>query len=278
MHKTLIGLEQVELFRPEEYAGQVELQVGAPAVRRWPPRLCRGFEISLLIGPSHSATIQGRATETPGKVTFVQAPGTAWSAQRAVGAFLSLEIAPELFERFAADWRRCSSLPGPSQIVLPGLLDAFWSSHKVLRCSGDSTARSEALVRLVATVLEQLSGGAPADLVVSDGVAKARDAIHDCPAKAPTISALAALAGLTPFELVRTFRRRYGVTPASYRRLLRVALARKMLARGRTVGEVVAELGFRSASELRQTFVSQVGLTPESYATTGAGLRLCPLT
>ena len=36
MLKTMTGLEEVEFFRPWEFAGQVELQVGQAAVRRWP--------------------------------------------------------------------------------------------------------------------------------------------------------------------------------------------------------------------------------------------------
>jgi AraC-like DNA-binding protein len=262
---TLTGLEQVELFRPDEYDGLVEVQVGAPAARRWPTRICGGLEISLLIGPTHEATIQRRQTETPGKVTFVQLPGTVWSAPQVGGGFFSIDVAPQLFARFLAEWPKGSSLPGPSQVVTPGLLDVFWSTHRVLRQPGNATTRSEALVRLVSQVLETLTGVAPPD-VDCDGVSRARDLIHDCPESAPTLEALAAEAELTPFELARAFRRRYGVGPSGYRRALQVTRARWMLFGGRAIEEVVAQLGFASADELRRCFVAQVGLEPEQYA------------
>src|SRR5262245_4283732 len=104
MSKVLVGLEEAVLFCPPEYAGHIEIQSGAPAVRRWPTRVCEGFEISLLLGPTHDATIQGRPTTTPGNVTFVQLPGTVWSAERVFGAFLSIELGAELFRSLVADW------------------------------------------------------------------------------------------------------------------------------------------------------------------------------
>jgi AraC-like DNA-binding protein len=262
---SVTGLEQVELFRPEEYRGQVEIQVGAPAVRRWPTKICDGLEITVLVGPSHEATIHGRQTQTPGKVCFVQLPGTVWSAPRVVGGFFSLELAPALFARFVADWPKASSLPGPSQVVTPELLDLFWDAHRVLRQPGDALTRSEALVRLVSAVLESLTGVGPPERVVADGVSLTRDLIHDCPAIAPTLEVLAEQAGLTPFELARAFRQRYGVGPSGYRRALQVARARRMLCGGRDVEQVVTELGFDSIEELQRSFFGQLGLAPDSY-------------
>ncbi len=271
MLSSLTGLEAVELFRPREFAGHVELQVGVPAIRRWPTRVCMGFEISLQIGPAHEEIVQGRRTETPGKVTFVQLPGTVWSAQRAVGAFLSLEVSPELFERLLAEWPSRPSLPGPAQVALPRLVDAFWSRHKLLRAPGDATARSEALVSLVGMAIESLTGKAPPAAIGCDLVARARDALHDCSAQAPTMDALAAYSGLPTLQLVRAFRRRFGVGPARYRRALRAARARRLLLAGRAVAEIVTEMAFASEAELRRTFSAHFGLEPDHYQTLSCG-------
>ncbi|MGZ7007355.1 MAG: helix-turn-helix domain-containing protein [Ilumatobacteraceae bacterium] len=268
--KMLVALEDVEIHRPEEFGGEVELQLGLPAVRSWPTRMCQGLEISLLIGPSHSTQIQGRQTDTPGKTTFVQLPGTVWSADEVSGAFLSVDIGPALFGRLAAEWPGRSALPGPSLVALPSLMDLFWFSHEVLRSQADRTARSEVLLRLVKTVLTHLIGAQSYTLPSADAIARVRDAIHDCPAAAPTIDELAQLAGLGCFELAIKFRNRYGLTPARYRLALRVALARRMLATGRSVDETVAVLGFGSAGALRRAFSSVVGVTPERYAMASA--------
>lgn len=262
----LVALEKVEIVRPKEFGGEVELQLGVPAVRSWPTRLCEGLEISLLIGPSHPTTIQGRQTETPGKMTFVQMPGTVWSAPEVSGAFLSLEVGPGLFARLAAEWPGRATLPGPSLVPVPMLMDAFWFSHELLRSQTDATARSETLLRLVRTLFTLLTGAAPDPGPPADGIARVRDAIHDSPASAPTIEDLATLAGLTSFELVGSFKRRYGTTPARYRHALRLARARQLLAGGRTTTEAAEALGFGSAESLRRAFASEVGVSPERYA------------
>jgi AraC-like DNA-binding protein len=269
MIRSVTGLALVECFRPHEYAGQLELQVGAPAIRRWPTRHCEGLEISLQIGPAHEEIVLGRRTETPGKMTFVQLPGTVWSAEQAVGGFFSIELAPELFARFVNDWPNHSVLPGPSQLAMPHLLDAFWFAHKVLRSPADATARTEALVTLIGMVLGTLTG--PPAPMTSDGISRVRDAIHDSPGRAPTIEELASLSGLSTFEMVRTFRRRYGIGPSAYRRSLQVARARRMVLAGRTVEEISTDLGFASAVELRRSFVRRFGLQLDLYADGVAG-------
>jgi AraC-like DNA-binding protein len=262
----LVALEKVEIARPKEFGGELELQLGVPAVRSWPTRLCEGLEISLLIGPSHPTTIQGRPTETPGKMTFVQMPGTVWSAPEVSGAFLSLEIGPGLFARLAAEWPGRAALPGPSLVPVPMLMDAFWFSHEVLRSQTDATARSETLLRLVRTLFTLLTGSPPDAEPPADGISRARDALHDDPASAPTIDDLAQVAGLTAFELVAGFKRRYGTTPARYRHALRLARARRLLSSGRTTTEAAEALGFGSAESLRRAFASELGVSPERYA------------
>jgi len=70
---------------------------------------------------------------------------------------------------------------------------------------------------------------------------------------------------MRPLALVRAFRRRYGVGPAEYRRGLRLARARQMLRAGRSIEEIVAELGFADDAELSRCFRAGVGVAPESY-------------
>jgi AraC-like DNA-binding protein len=265
MVKVLVGLEQAVLFCPPEYGGHVEVQSAVPAVRRWPPRLCAGFEMSLLIGPSHDATIHGRRTITPGNITFVQLPGTVWSAERVYGAFLSIELSPDLFASLRESWVSARTLPGPSQVVMPELLGAFSRAHNAFRLNYDATTRTEALVDLIHQVLASMTGTEPVT-PVCDAVSRARDALHESSYSAPTIDDLATHAGMTPFELVRSFHHRYGIGPSAYRRSLQIARARELLRRGRTIDEVTLELGFTSRSAMTRSFIAQVGVEPTRYA------------
>ena len=204
MTKVLVGLEQAVLFSPPEYAGQVEIQSGAPALRHWAPRVCDGLEISLLIGPSHDAIIEGRRTTTPGNITFIQLPGTVWSAEQVYGAFLSIELKPDLFASLRENWPTSPTLPGPSQIVVPELLQAFTAAHNAFRFHRDAMTTTEALVELLRQVLATITGIEPGTPTCDD-VSRARDALHDGSNRSLTIDELATEAGLTPFEFVRAF-------------------------------------------------------------------------
>jgi AraC-like DNA-binding protein len=275
MAKVLVGLEQAVLFCPPEYSGHVELQSGVPAVRRWPTRVCEGFEISLLLGPTHDATIQGRRTTTPGNVTFVQLPGTVWSAERVHGAFLSIELGPELFASLLEEWPSASLLATPSQIVMPDLLRTFTRAHNAFRLHNDATTRTESLVDLLHQVLTTLTGCVP-KIPINDSVSRARDALHAETRIAPTIETLAADAGLTQFEFVRAFHHRYGVGPAGYRRAVKLARARHLLRRGYTIDEVTTAVGFASTTAMTRSFISEIGVEPTRYAEQVTGWRMEP--
>ncbi len=265
MVNALVGLEQALLFCPPEYGGHVEIQSGIPAVRRWPTRVCDGFEISLLLGPTHDAIIQGRHTTTPGNVTFVQLPGTVWSADKVHGAFLSIEIGPELFDNLLDEWPSSRLLPPPSQVVMPELLRTFSRTHNAFRLHNDATARTESLVDLLHQVLTTMTGCEP-KIPICDSISRARDALHADPNYAPTIEELADEAGLTQFEFVRAFHHRYGIGPSAYRRSVKLARARHLLRRGYTIDEIVTEVGFASMSSLTRNFISEIGVEPTRYA------------
>jgi AraC-like DNA-binding protein len=222
----------------------------------------------LLLGPSHDAIIQGTPTTTPGNVTFVQLPGTVWSAEQVHGAFFSIELGPELFARLLYNWPLSTWLP-PSQVILPHLMSVFSRAHNAFR-HNEVTTRTEALVELLRQVLVALTGIEPRT-PNCDAVSRARDALHASLNRSPTIDELATEAGITPFEFVRAFRDRYGIGPSTYRRALQIARARQLLRRGLSSEEVTAELGFTSGSALTRSFVAQLGLEPASYAEQATG-------
>jgi AraC-like DNA-binding protein len=76
---------------------------------------------------------------------------------------------------------------------------------------------------------------------------------------------LAEAAGCSRFAVYRAFRAAYGMAPSDYRRQVRLAEARRLLASGRPVGEVAAAVGFADQSHLTRWFVRSYGLTPGAY-------------
>lgn len=84
-----------------------------------------------------------------------------------------------------------------------------------------------------------------------------------------TIAELAEAARISPFHLIRSFGQHVGITPAAYRRALRVLAARRMLAAGRTPAEATAECGFYDQSHLTRHFKAAIGVTPRQYLLSG---------
>ncbi len=79
------------------------------------------------------------------------------------------------------------------------------------------------------------------------------------------LAELSARAGLSRFELVRTFRAQVGLPPHAYQLDLRVAHARRLLARGEPPAAVAAACGFADQAHLTRTFKRAVGVTPARY-------------
>jgi AraC-like DNA-binding protein len=76
---------------------------------------------------------------------------------------------------------------------------------------------------------------------------------------------LAALSGVSRFQLLRAFGREVGTTPYAYLLQRRVRLARQLLKAGQQPAEAAAASGFADQSHLTRAFVRQFGITPARY-------------
>jgi AraC family transcriptional regulator len=80
------------------------------------------------------------------------------------------------------------------------------------------------------------------------------------------VTALAAVADLSPSYFSRLFKRSTGLSPHQYLLRQRIERARDLLADpGRRVAEVSCELGFPSQSHFTTVFRTLVGVTPRAY-------------
>jgi len=77
-------------------------------------------------------------------------------------------------------------------------------------------------------------------------VAKARARIEEDPSSQTTLSELAALSGVSRYQIVRAFSRELGTTPHAYLVQCRVRLARQLLLNGATMADVAQRAGLRT--------------------------------
>lgn len=89
--------------------------------------------------------------------------------------------------------------------------------------------------------------------------------IADAPHEAPTLDELAALAGIGKFQLLRRFRKRFGVTPHDWLLQRRADHARSLIRTGTPLVDAAAASGFADQSHMTRVFVRRFGFTPGAW-------------
>ncbi|MBD2464387.1 AraC family transcriptional regulator [Oscillatoria sp. FACHB-1407] len=80
-----------------------------------------------------------------------------------------------------------------------------------------------------------------------------------------SLETLAAIAHLSPFHLLRTFRKQVGLPPHEYLNQVRFRQAKKLLVQGQPIREVAHVTGFADQSHLTRQFKRMIGVTPGQY-------------
>ncbi|MGH2969163.1 MAG: AraC family ligand binding domain-containing protein [Solirubrobacteraceae bacterium] len=151
------------------------------------------------------------------------------------------------------------------RILRGALLDA----HRALAAEPPGLAVDEAVLRAVDGLRPHLRprppqprGGQAGHAAVRRAVAHLKERWNE---RVPLIE-LAAVAGLSRFELVRRFGAQTGLTPHAFQTNLRITHARGLLATGNAPAAVAAICGFADQAHLTRTFRVAGGLTPARYA------------
>lgn len=80
-----------------------------------------------------------------------------------------------------------------------------------------------------------------------------------------SIADLAVAAGLSPYHLMRQFRRQIGLPIHAYQIQRRIEASKQLLASGLAVVEVALDVGFADQSHFSKRFKDLVGASPASY-------------
>jgi len=104
---------------------------------------------------------------------------------------------------------------------------------------------------------------APRDRVLLDSVI---EVMRDRHPGHVTLADLAAVAGLTQFQLIGLFRKGVGMTPHAYLTQIRLESARAALRRAMPIAEVAIQAGFYDQAPLTRIFKRCYGITPLQFA------------
>lgn len=93
-------------------------------------------------------------------------------------------------------------------------------------------------------------------------LAKALTALHEAPRRAWSLEDLADAAGMSRTRFAAHFRAVVGKTPMDYLTGWRMTLARQLLAKGKPVKSVAAQVGYDSAAAFSRVFARVTGRPP----------------
>ena len=130
--------------------------------------------------------------------------------------------------------------------------------------SSASLACEEALARTVQCLAAHTSA-ACVQGEVDACVAGARDRLAADLLDPPSLATLAAVAGLSRYQLLRRFEQTYGVPPHAWLLMHRAEQARQLIRRGEPLADTAAATGFADQSHMGRVFRRQFGYSPGTW-------------
>ena len=92
-----------------------------------------------------------------------------------------------------------------------------------------------------------------------------RDRLADAPDDALSLAEMAAMTGLSRYQVLRRFERAYGLPPHAWLLSCRAEHALRLIRRGETLAEAAVASGFADQSHLTRAFVRHYGFTPGAW-------------
>ncbi|WP_367990241.1 AraC family ligand binding domain-containing protein [Vibrio sp. NTOU-M3] len=92
-----------------------------------------------------------------------------------------------------------------------------------------------------------------------------KEFLDDFPQADISLEELSQLAGLSPYYLVRTFQKEFGLPPHAYQIQARLRFSKQLLKSGKKISDVAQESGFHDQSHFHRHFKRTMGVTPKQY-------------
>ena len=145
------------------------------------------------------------------------------------------------------------------------LWSQFLDVHTIIRRSSNALERAAALSLFLERVTAQSGIATTLDRPLplrKLALERAREYIRVHFADAIDLAQLAAVAGISRYHLLRSFRERYGLTPHAYQTQLRVHHAKELVFQGMPAKDAATESGFYDQAHMTTAVRSYVGATP----------------
>lgn len=271
----LPSTEQTKFWRAPTI-GDVELLHATYITHSFVPHSHEGYAIGVIEAGAETFAYRG-ATHVAGmgQVVVIN-PGEIHTGQaytEAGWSYRMLYPAAELLQQVAAQFvGRAGDYPFFRQAVITDPLLAQQLGHFHRQLEQGVTALEEAsgwlalLTGLIGRHADsQRIVAARAPVTDHTLLQQALHYLADHYAANVTLDELAAHVHLSPYHLLRTFKRAFGLPPHAYLTQLRVQRAKTLLRAGLPIAEVALQVGFHDQSHLTRHFKRVVGVPPGVY-------------
>jgi AraC-like DNA-binding protein len=263
--------QQVTIHRARCSFGEFDFLRGRGMRQAFPPHFHDSWAVGLIDEGAHRLQLRREALVVPPRSVVVIQPGEVHTGEPIAGgswSYRMLYLPPLLIRQITSFSERI-----PSMVRRHDRL--FSAIDRVCRAALDSGSLRElddaliTLSRALDTLAED--GASSGRSIPAVGLAAVRAFVATHHRERIRLEALADLAGLGPFQLLRMFRRAYGLTPHAYLRQVRLLEARALLSTGAPISTIAYQAGFSDQSHLTRLFKDFVGVTPGAYAAATRG-------
>lgn len=137
--------------------------------------------------------------------------------------------------------------------------------RRIERAAPDRAAVEETLWRCLMLVMRKHRLGGSGATFSSPSVRAAVHRLDEAPEIPISLAELAAMCGVSRFQLLRGFAKALGTTPHAYQVQRRVLLVRRWLAAGNSPADAALRAGFADQSHMTRAFLRHFGITPARY-------------
>lgn len=264
--------DQTSFWRVDRHA-ELECLSATFRTHVFPPHTHESYVIGAMVAGVNVYSISGSPVRAgPGQLCFVNLgevhdatpEGNGYSYRMIYPKASLLQTIVEM-----ATGRRAAAPQFNGPVIQDEMLAArFLRAHEALETGAEPLGVDEALTAVMLDMIDRHAGGLGAVGVAGReplAVRRAKDYLAAHVDEQVELESLARAAGLSPFHLIRVFRKATGMTPHNWLVDRRVHLACNLLREGLSATHVAARCGFSDQSHLTRVFKSRLGVTPGQF-------------